>query len=97
LTAKKIGLHRNALAFAPSGYATAQNCNFTGHFSAWNARQSNRNRQLSFLQPEIKAVEAASPNANDHFVRTGDRVGDLAVTECAGRAVSDKLHCFHTG
>jgi hypothetical protein len=97
LPAKQIGLHGDPLALTPARDATADGRDFTRDFASRNSRQRERNGQLPFLKPQIKVVKAAGPNANNHFVGGSNRPGKIAVVEVARRAVSDKLHRFHTG
>lgn len=42
-------------------------------------------------------VQTARLDLNDHFIRAGLRLGQIAKLEFARRAVSDELNGFHAG
>jgi hypothetical protein len=88
-------LNRDGIADLPSFDAFAKVCHCSGDFAARDSGQGDRDREPSFLKPEIKPIEPAGVHLNDHLAGSGHWVGQVAATEGPWLSVSRQLNRFH--
>jgi hypothetical protein len=73
----------------------AEGLNFAGDFAAGDAGKGDGDGKGAGFAPEIEAVQAASADADAHFVGGGDRVRDFAIRQGSRTAVGKYLNRLH--
>jgi len=93
--AEQVRLHGHAVAGAPVRHAGTDGRDFAGGLAAERPRQLHRHGQSRLLEPEVKPVQPAGPDADNDFLGSRCQVGQVAQFEPAGLAMSDELERFH--